>query len=107
MAGQDVPKLYTSDTDTDRDADFDGAVPDPEVVAQAWDAWHTEVDFSTQWVEQAPSLDVTADDPGNQHGSGRGPMSLREVLVGMIEKYSRHLGHVDLLRERIDGRRGQ
>ncbi len=105
MAGQDVPKLYTSDTD--RDGDFDGAVPDPQVVAQAWDAWHAEVDFSTRWVEQAPGLDITADDHGNQHGSGGGPMSLREVLVGMIEEYSRHLGHVDLLRERIDGRRGQ
>jgi len=43
----------------------------------------------------------------NQHGSGGGPMSLREVLVGRIEEYARHLGHVDLLRERIDGRIGQ
>ena len=34
-------------------------------------------------------------------------MSLREVLVGMIEEYARHMGHVDLLRERIDGRIGQ
>ena len=105
MAGQDVPKLYTCDTD--RDGDFDGAVSDPQVVAQAWEAWHAKVDFSTRWVAQAPSLDVTADDPENRHGSGAGSMSLREVLVGMIEEYSRHLGHVDLLRERIDGRRGQ
>jgi hypothetical protein len=48
-----------------------------------------------------------ADDPGNQHGSGGGSMSLREVLAGMIEEYARHLGHADLLRERIDGRLGQ
>jgi hypothetical protein len=34
-------------------------------------------------------------------------MSLREVLVGMIYEYARHLGHADLLRERIDGRIGQ
>jgi len=34
-------------------------------------------------------------------------MSLRETLVGMIEEYARHMGHVDLLRERIDGRMGQ
>jgi hypothetical protein len=33
-------------------------------------------------------------------------ISLREVLVGMIEEYARHLV-VDLLRERIDGRIGQ
>jgi hypothetical protein len=29
------------------------------------------------------------------------------VLVGTIEEYARHLGHADLLRERIDGRLGQ
>jgi hypothetical protein len=34
-------------------------------------------------------------------------MSLREVLAGMIEEYARHMGHADLLRERIDGRLGQ
>ena len=33
-------------------------------------------------------------------------MSLREVLVHMIEEYARHIGHADLLRERIDGRVG-
>jgi hypothetical protein len=36
MAGQDVPRLYCSETD--RDGDFDGAVPDPKVVAEAWEA---------------------------------------------------------------------
>ena len=105
MAGQDVPRLYCSDTD--RDGDFDGAVPDPRVVAEAWAAWRAEVDFATRFVADAPSLDITGDDPLNQHGSGGGSMSLREVLVGMIEEYARHMGHVDLLRERIDGRRGQ
>ena len=105
MAGQDVPRLYCSDAD--RDGDFDGAVPDPRVVAEAWDAWRAEVDFATRFVAEAPSLDITGDDPLNRHGSGGGSMSLREVLVGMIEEYARHLGHVDLLRERIDGRIGQ
>jgi hypothetical protein len=105
MAGQDVPRLYCSSTD--RDGDFDGAVADPQVVAQAWDAWRAEADYTTRFVAAAPSLDVTAQDPGNQHGSGGGAISLREVLVGAIEEYARHLGHADLLRERIDGRLGQ
>jgi Protein of unknown function (DUF664) len=105
MAGQDVPRLFCSDTD--RDGDFDGAVPDPQVVAQAWDAWRAEVDFAERFLAEASTLDITADDLLNQHGSGGGPMSLREVLVGMIEEYARHMGHVDLLRERIDGRIGQ
>ena len=105
MAGQDAAPLFRSDSD--RDADFDGAAADPAVVAAAWDAWRAEVDFATRFVAEAPSLDITASDPGNQHGSGGGSMSLREVLVGMIEEYARHMGHVDLLRERIDGRLGQ
>jgi hypothetical protein len=105
MAGQDVPRLFCSDTDPD--GDFDGAVPDPGVVAESWDAWRAEVEFAARLVAEAPSLDITGDDPLNQHGSGGGSMSLREVLVGMIYEYARHLGHADLLRERIDGRIGQ
>jgi hypothetical protein len=104
-AGLDVAPLYCSDTD--RDGDFDGAVPDPQVVAEAWDAWRAEVDFATQFVADAPSLDITGDDALNLHGSGGGAMSLREVLIGMIHEYARHMGHADLLRERIDGRIGQ
>ena len=105
MSGQEVPRLFCSDTD--RDGDFDRAVPDPRVVAEAWAAWRAEVDFATRFVAEAPSLDVTGEDPLNEHGSGGGSMSLREVLVGMIEEYARHMGHADLLRERIDGRIGQ
>src|SRR5438309_10656251 len=105
MAGQDVAPLFCSDAEPD--GDFDGAVPDPRVVAEAWDAWRAEVDFATRFVAQAPSLDITGNDPLNQHGSGGGLMSLREVLVGTSEEYARHIGHADLLRERIDGRIGQ
>ena len=67
----------------------------------------TDPDEAERFVADAPSLDITANDPLNQHGSGGGPMSLREALVGMIHEYARHIGHADLLRERIDGRIGQ
>jgi uncharacterized damage-inducible protein DinB len=33
----------------------------------------------------------------------RGKMSVRWVLIHMIEEYARHNGHADLIRERIDG----
>jgi hypothetical protein len=105
MAGQDVPRLYC--TPTNRDGDFDGAVADPRLVAEAWDTWRAEVEFSTRFVAEAPSLDITGEDPLNQHGSGGGSMSLREALVGLTGEYARHMGHADLLRERIDGRIGQ
>ncbi|HYJ72824.1 MAG TPA: DinB family protein [Actinomycetota bacterium] len=102
LAGQDAPPH-----DAGPDADFEGAVPDPEVVAQAWANWRGEVAFAERFVADAPSLDITGDDPLNQHGSGGGTMSLREALLGTIEEYARHLGHADFLRERIDGRLGQ
>ena len=56
-----------------------------------------EVAFAERFVAEAPDLDV----------SGKDGDVLREVLVHMIEEYARHNGHVDLLRERIDGRVGQ
>jgi hypothetical protein len=65
------------------------------------------VEVATRFGAEAPSLEITGDDPLNKHGSGGGSLSLREVLVGMIQEYARHMGHVDLLRERIDGRLGQ
>jgi hypothetical protein len=36
-----------------------------------------------------------------------GPMSLRWVLVHMIEETGRHAGHADILREQIDGQTGR
>ncbi len=38
---------------------------------------------------------------------GQARVSLRWVLVHMIEEYARHNGHADLLRESIDGQRGE
>jgi Protein of unknown function (DUF664). len=99
MAGQDAPPHYYSATDPD--GEFDGAVPDPEVVAEAWNIWRDEVAFAERFVTQASSLDLT----GNDHWHGA--VSLRWVLVHMVEEYARHNGHADLLRERIDGALGQ
>jgi hypothetical protein len=55
------------------------------------------VAFAERYVDQATDLGMV--------GAAGDP--LREVLVHMIEEYARHNGHADLLRERIDGRKGQ
>ena len=34
-------------------------------------------------------------------------VSIRDLVVHMIEEYARHCGHADLLRECVDGRTGQ
>ena len=99
MAQADAPPLYRSDDVPD--ADWLGAVADPAVVDQAWQAWREEVAFAEKFV--ADSADLAA--RGIMHDGNS--VALREVLVHMIEEYARHCGHADLLRERIDGRVGQ
>jgi hypothetical protein len=59
------------------------------------------VAYAEAFVERAESLELIS-----THGT-RGPISLRELLVHLIEEYARHCGHADLIRERIDGRTGQ
>jgi uncharacterized damage-inducible protein DinB len=100
LAGEDAPPLFA--TRADPDGDFNGAVADPEVVARAWAAWRSDVEYADRFVAATPDLlSVSVADPD------RGPLSLRWVLVHMIEEYARHVGHADLLRQLIDGRVGQ
>jgi uncharacterized damage-inducible protein DinB len=99
MADQDAPPRFYSAEDPD--GDFDNARPDPAVVAEAWQAWREEIAFADQLVAAAPSLDVLG------KRETREPISLRWVLIHMIEEYCRHNGHADLLRERIDGAVGE
>src|SRR2546429_594437 len=65
MAGQDMPRLFCSDTD--RDGDFDGAVPDPQVVAQAWQAWRAGGGLATRVLARGPRLGIT------HHRTGKPP----------------------------------
>jgi uncharacterized damage-inducible protein DinB len=98
MAGQDAPRLYSSQPG--EDGDWNGAVAADAVVEEAWRTWREECAFSDRFITEAPDLEVT----GAAHD---GLISLRELLVHMIEEYARHNGHADLLRECIDGRTGQ
>lgn len=45
--------------------------------------------------------------PAATYDSGGARVSVRRLLVDMIEEYGRHTGHADLLREAIDGRTGE
>jgi len=94
LAGVDAPSLYCT---ADGDGDWNGAVADPGLVAAAWRAWRAEIGYADAFIARAEDLGL----------SGATGVTLREVLVHLIEEYARHCGHADLLRERIDGRVGQ
>jgi len=92
----ELPKMWGKDEH--RDADFDGAVADDAVVAEAWAAWRGEVAYARAFQASHPM------DHLGQHDDG--DLEMREVVVHLIEEYARHCGHADLLRECIDGRTG-
>jgi len=99
MAQADAPPRYWSDDVAN--ADWAGAVPEPAVVDEAWRSWRDEVAFAERYVDGSPDLGVRRP---MKDGS---TVALREVILHMVEEYARHIGHADLLRERIDGRVGQ
>lgn len=95
VAGEDVARLYIGVAG--EDLAFQVA-PTDTMVDEAWAVWRAEVRHTDAVVASTPDL--------GQLGRGR-PVPLREVLVHVIREYAQHLGHADLLRERIDGRVGQ
>ena len=93
----ELPRLYR--TDADPDLDFNGALPDDDVVADAWRSWRAEVEHARS-VYAGLDLDALVD----VHGD---PPAGRDIVVHMIEEDPPHAGHADLVRECIDGRAGQ
>jgi uncharacterized damage-inducible protein DinB len=97
---RDVPRLFWSPED--HDLDFTGAVPDRAVVEEAFAIWQAEIAAADQWLDGLTDLDAVVSTP-----RGDEQVSVRDVLIHLIEEYARHCGHADLLRECIDGRTGQ
>lgn len=94
LSGEDAPGLYYSDDDPDGDFDNVATATRDEAFA----AWQAECDNARTVAAHMELTDV---------GARRGEeVSLRWVLVHMIEEYARHNGHADLIRERIDGATG-
>ena len=89
------------------DVRYDWTGDDPEAEWRV-PASTTMADLLTDYVEESrrcdavvtasPSLDVT---------SASRDMSLRWILLHLVEETSRHLGHIDLLREQADGSTGE
>ena len=100
QTGED--RLY--DTRAVPDHDFDGAEGTRACVDEAFATWRREVAKAEDWLAGVPESDLgrVLPLPG-----GQGTVSVRDLVVHMIEEYARHCGHADLLRECLDGRTGQ
>jgi len=91
LAEEDVPHIWYVDGEEDSElVPLDGADWEADLAA-----WQAECEASRA-VAVARGLDDT--------GAGRGdPCSLRWIYMHMIEEYSRHNGHADIIRELVDG----
>jgi uncharacterized damage-inducible protein DinB len=94
FAGWDVSFPWS-----EQDPDADWRVEEWETPEGVADFYRTEAERSRQVVAPAPGLDTLA---------ARGkPVTLRWILLHMIEETARHAGHADLLREAADGATGE
>ncbi|HRW17666.1 MAG TPA: DinB family protein [Dermatophilaceae bacterium] len=95
--GEDSPDLYSSREDPDGDFTQASAATAAADVA----AYRTELETNRANLAALTDLDVPV--AGLRRGQ---QVNLRWIYTHLIEEYARHLGHLDLLREAIDGRTG-
>ena len=96
FAGQDIAILRNDD------------VPDADFRIDADDTVASVLDFYRESTADARRIAAGAslDDLSASESPTYGYVSLRWILVHMIEETARHAGHLDLMREQIDGKTG-
>ena len=92
IAGQDLEPMF--DPALGRDADFEDL--DPSRAQADYERFLQECRLADEALAVAGYDDVIVT-------ARMGEMSVRAVVVHMIEEYAQHNGHADLLRERVDG----
>lgn len=81
---------------------LDDTVQPGDTIGSAIAAYRATWRLVDDIVDAAPSLDVLCQDGGSD-----APVNLRWVLMHLLEETARHAGHVDILRELIDGTTGR
>ena len=102
LRGDDVNRLFWSDQDPDADMH----VEESATIADTTALYQREVAESRSIAAGFTLDDVTAHASVHPDKLGQ-RMNLRWIMVHMIEEYARHAGHVDFIRERIDGATGK
>jgi hypothetical protein len=99
VEGADLPEVYC--TPQWRDADFEDLHADRAEAEMA--AYVAELDLARAGAATR-SLDDVVPSRGHHPEQTR---NVRWIYLHMIDEYGRHNGHADLLREAIDGSKGQ
>ena len=100
LSRADEPRLFVPDGDWD--AQFRDAVADDAVVVDALDTWRAVCARADTVMDHLEPADLEIEwEPEDRKGSVRG------ALTQVLYEYSRHCGHLDLLREAIDGQTGE
>lgn len=98
------PPFDAVDWDADRDWEWRTAADDTPGYLMT--LWQNAADRSRGHVAEALA-DGGLDRPAAYTWpDGRTP-NLRRLVIDMIEEYARHMGHIDLLRESVDGLVGE
>ena len=96
FAGNSTPRPIAVEPESDDDwLDLD-----PSRAMEDIERFQRQCEVSRGIVAGASSFDDVA-------AKARDTISLRWIMVHMIEEYARHNGHADLLREQIDGAVGE
>ena len=92
--------------DWDADPDWEWRTAADDSPAELMALWEENVARARTNLRNA--LDEGGLDRPAAYVNGRGEQpSVRRLLIDMIEEYARHMGHVDLLRESVDGLVGE
>ena len=97
----DAPPEPWASAPWDDDPDWEMTTADGMTFRALADDFIAACDRSNQTLAGHDDLDHVAS--GTHPGM---PVTLRWILIHMIEEYARHCGHADLLREAIDGQTG-
>jgi uncharacterized damage-inducible protein DinB len=79
-------------------------VPDGETLAGLVAALHRQAARSREIVHAHELSDVGRPGP---RWNGAPPATLERVLFHLVQEYARHAGHLDVVRELLDGRTGE
>jgi uncharacterized damage-inducible protein DinB len=94
IAGRDVPIPWLEEDD-----DEQWRLPPEQTVDDVIAFYEAEVAESRRIHAQLTDPDLTVEEDGEQ-------VSVRRILIHMVEEVARHAGHADIIRELIDGSTG-